>query len=123
MAGRFQTVQWFQFPTGASGSSANNAKLFVPAGGSVQASCGETSDPSQVNFVGMLPPLEKAELEIVNAMAETPAEADAFSVGDIEKNTASAMVSTALNKAPVLDESCSLESRCRSITEELPEFS
>src|ERR1051326_6793584 len=50
---------------GASGSSTSSAKLFVPAGGSVQVSSGETSAPSQVNFLGMALPLGKLGLDMV----------------------------------------------------------
>ena len=92
----------------------------MPAGGSVQASCGEASGPSQVNFLGILPPLEKAVLEIANAMAGTPAEADAFSVGNIKKDAAIAMLSTALNNSPVPNNLFSLDGRCRSITGTFP---
>ena len=45
--------------TGASGSSAIRVKLAVPDGGSVHESSGETSAPSQVNFLGMSPPFGK----------------------------------------------------------------
>jgi len=41
-----------------------SAKLRVAAGTSVQLSCGEASSPSHVNFFGIVPPLEKAVLDI-----------------------------------------------------------
>jgi hypothetical protein len=41
-----------------------SAKLRVPAGAGVQLSGGETSAPSHVNFLGIIPPSGKAVLEI-----------------------------------------------------------
>src|SRR5712692_3287959 len=49
-----------------------SAKLCVPAGASDQASAGETSAPSQVNFFGMLAPGSKAVLESFMATADPP---------------------------------------------------
>src|SRR5208337_378382 len=49
------------------------AKLFVPAGGSVHESCGDTSAPSQVNFFAMSPPWVKLGLEMVRDMVFPPA--------------------------------------------------
>src|SRR5260370_40107603 len=41
-----------------------SAKLRVFGGGSFHFNCGETSGPSQVNFLGIVSPAEKASLEI-----------------------------------------------------------
>src|SRR5712691_1637625 len=49
-----------------------SAKLCVPPGASDQASAGETSAPSQVNFFGMLAPGSKAVLESFMATADPP---------------------------------------------------
>jgi hypothetical protein len=51
-------------PPGASGSSAINTRLFASEGTPVICKGGLVSDPSQVNFDGMLPPSWKAELVI-----------------------------------------------------------
>jgi hypothetical protein len=40
------------------------AKVCVPAGDPFQLNCGETSAPSQVNFLGIAPPAEKLGLVI-----------------------------------------------------------
>jgi hypothetical protein len=45
-----------------------SAKLFVPAGGSLQLRGGETSGPSQVYLLGIVPPVVKAVLCIANAI-------------------------------------------------------
>jgi hypothetical protein len=70
--GRSKRTQWVQVPTGAPGSSAINVKLCVPGGGVVHESAGETSEPSQVNFVGIFRPFEKLGLEIANVMGSAP---------------------------------------------------
>ena len=57
-----QTNQCTHIPMGASGSSTIKAKLFVPSGTSLQARCGETSVPSQVNLVGTFPSCSKSLL-------------------------------------------------------------
>src|SRR6266446_8409934 len=71
-AGKLKKTQWVHVPTGASGSSAINVKLCVPGGSAVHISSGETSVPSQVNFVVIFPPFEKLGLEITNVMERAP---------------------------------------------------
>ena len=70
MAGRSYATQCVQVPEGASGSSAMRAKLSVLAGGSPHCNAGEMSEPSQVNFLGIAPPLENEELCNENGMVE-----------------------------------------------------
>lgn len=52
--GMFQSVQWTQSPTGASGSSTINTSDFASAGVSEINNGGEISSPSQVYLVGMV---------------------------------------------------------------------
>src|SRR5512147_392620 len=59
--GMFHAIQWIQVPTGASGSSAINARAFVPAGALDQSNAGLTSAPSQVYFFGIVAPSVKTE--------------------------------------------------------------
>src|SRR6185437_15418424 len=61
-----QSPQWTQVTlgalgSGASGSSAISAKLFVPAGAPLQASGGALPAPSQVKREGMDPPCWNAD--------------------------------------------------------------
>src|ERR1043166_3427674 len=60
--GMFQTSQCVNNPPGASGSSAIKTRLFASEGTPVICKGGLVSDPSHVNFDGMLPPSWKAEL-------------------------------------------------------------
>ena len=60
----FQTSQWVNNPPGASGSSAIKTRLFASEGRSVICRGGLVSDPSHVNFDGIVPPSWKAELVI-----------------------------------------------------------
>jgi hypothetical protein len=62
--GMFQTSQWVNNPLGASGSSAIKTRLFAFEGTPVICKGGLVSDPSHVNFDGILPPSWKAELVI-----------------------------------------------------------
>src|SRR5262249_48106238 len=62
--GKSKSTQWTHVPTGASGSSMMSAKLCVFSGSAPQLSFGETSGPSQVNFLGIISPAEKKALEI-----------------------------------------------------------
>ena len=71
-AGRSKRTQWVHVPTGASGSSTIIAKHCIPSGGAVHVSVGETSAPSQVNFVGIFSPFEKLGLEIANVIGRPP---------------------------------------------------
>src|SRR5262252_4073635 len=58
----FQTSQWVNKPPGASGSSTIKTRLFAPEGTPAICKGGLVSDPSHVNFDGMLAPSWKAEL-------------------------------------------------------------
>src|SRR5438552_16443887 len=62
VAGMFHATQWTQVPMGASGSSAISAKLFAPLGTSDQLKGGDTSCPSQVYDLGIIPPASNAKL-------------------------------------------------------------
>src|SRR5207244_1265739 len=62
VAGIFHATQCTQVPMGASGSSAISAKLFAPLGTSDQLKGGDTSCPSQVYCLGIIPPASNAEL-------------------------------------------------------------
>src|SRR5215468_385239 len=61
----FQTSQCVNNPPGASGSSAIKTRLFASEGTPLICKGGLVSDPSHVNFDGMLPPSRKAELVIL----------------------------------------------------------
>lgn len=67
----------------------------VPAGGSVQLSCGETSAASQVNFLGMGPPLVKLGLEMVRDIGWSARMEDMAKVRVSEGVTQSAMMAVA----------------------------
>jgi hypothetical protein len=56
-------AQWCHVPPGASASSQNSAKLWVPTGTSLQSSGGEISSPSQVKRRGIAEPSAK-ELDL-----------------------------------------------------------
>src|SRR5579872_693618 len=88
---------------GASGSSTSRAKLLVPAGGSVQLRCGETSAASQVNFLGMAPPLVKLGLEMVRDIGCSAGIKDSAKVGVREGIGQSAMMAVAARSTSVLD--------------------
>src|SRR5262249_2465751 len=62
--GMFQTSQCVNNPLGASGSSAIKTRVFASEGTPVICKGGLVSDPSHVNFDGMLPPSWNAELVI-----------------------------------------------------------
>ena len=61
-AGMLNRTQWVKFPMGVSVSSAINAKLFVPSGGSLHERGGEMFRPVQVYRSGILSPSAKAGL-------------------------------------------------------------
>src|SRR5439155_15527417 len=75
------STQCTQVPAGASGSSHTSAKLLVPGGGSVQASGGERSSPSQVCLRGIVSPGLKALDLSSKAMAAPPGRAKAAARG------------------------------------------
>src|SRR4029077_1211180 len=54
------------------GSSQTRANAFVPCGGAVHSSAGETSAPSQVCFLGMSPPCANDELFSSKPIAVLP---------------------------------------------------
>src|SRR5437868_13724158 len=81
VAGRSYATQCVQVPEGASGSSALRAKLSVLAGGSPHCNAGDLSEPSQVHFLGIAPPLENAELCNETGMVEPRELSEAFRFG------------------------------------------
>src|SRR5215472_7460893 len=70
--GRLNNTQCTHVPTGASGSSAINAKLLAPVGASLQCNSGESSWPSHVNRFGILAPVVNDVLVSSNFMAASP---------------------------------------------------
>src|SRR6266542_2919277 len=70
--GIFHAIQCVHVPTGASGSSAIRASDLVPAGAPAHVSPSERSDPSQVYFLGIVPPSENPVVLTENDMAWPP---------------------------------------------------
>src|SRR5262249_58852522 len=95
------TTQWVHTPAGASGSSQTSANAFVPAGGAVHSSAGETSAPSQVCFFGMSPPEANAALFNSKPIAVPPRRASA-----VRTPTAPAQLRLRRNTEPTLERSC-----------------
>src|ERR1051326_3207627 len=60
----FQANQCVNNPPGASGSSTTRTRLLAPEGVPSMRNGGLVSPPLQVNFGGIFPPSEKAELVI-----------------------------------------------------------
>src|SRR5690348_5268307 len=71
-AGKLNSTQCTHVPAGASGSSAINATLFVPAGGLLQCSSGERSSASHVYCLGIFCWAENELLVISSFMAWPP---------------------------------------------------
>jgi hypothetical protein len=64
-AGRFHTSQCVKVPPGASGSVTSNARLRAVRGTLPKASGGDTFNPLQVYFCGIVPRLAKTGLLMV----------------------------------------------------------
>src|SRR4051812_3653942 len=75
-------TQWTKVPLGASGSSTTIATWFVPAGGAVQASGGDTLAPLQVKRTGTVAPSAKAGLDTCIRLTRWPPDAPPAVVTD-----------------------------------------